>query len=166
MGVNVRDENALVIARVHLKAHPAENPRPHILFLETHRWVSWLRLAGLRRANSASEALAVDLNFIRRDFKPLLAKAELPEVALHSLRHSSNSFLIEEGADPLLVAKRNGHSSTRMVLDRHGHLSEGARRQAAQTMDRVFVKGPLVVKWSSSRPTPANKRKRRFQKAF
>jgi hypothetical protein len=50
----------------------------------------------------------------------------------------SNSFLIEEGADPILVARRNGHVSTRMVLDSYGHLSEGSRRQTAQTMDRVF----------------------------
>ena len=54
------------------------------------------------------------------------------------MRHSSNSFLIEEGADPVLVARRNGHSSTRMVLDRYGHMFEGARRQAAETMNRVF----------------------------
>ncbi len=77
-------------------------------------------------------------NFIRRNFKPLLRLAELPDVDFHSLRHSSNSFLIEEGADPILVARRNGHVSTRMVLDRYGHMFEGARRQAAETMDRVF----------------------------
>src|SRR6202162_3613029 len=78
-------------------------------------------------------------NFLRRDFKPLLRRAGLPDVDFHSLRHSSNSFLIEEGADPILVARRNGHASTRMVLDRYGHLFEGARRQAALTMDRVFA---------------------------
>ncbi len=77
-------------------------------------------------------------NFIRREFKPLLERAELPDVDFHSLRHSSNSFLIEEGADPILVARRNGHSGTRMVLDRYGHMFEGARRQAAETMNRVF----------------------------
>ena len=70
-------------------------------------------------------------NFLRRDFKPLLRRAGLPEVDFRSLRHSSNSFLIEEGADPILIARRNGHASTRMVLDRYGHLFEGARRQAA-----------------------------------
>jgi hypothetical protein len=68
-----------------------------------------------------------------------LRRAALPDVDFHSLRHSSNSFLIEEGADPVLIARRNGHASTRMVLDRYGHLFEGARRQAAQTMDRVFA---------------------------
>jgi len=60
-------------------------------------------------------------------------------VSFHSLRHSSNSLLIEAGADPFLIARRNGHASTRIVLDRYGHLFEGARRQAAETMDRVFA---------------------------
>jgi integrase len=78
-------------------------------------------------------------NFIRRTFKPLLRRIGLPNVSFHSLRHSSNSLLIEAGADPLLIARRNGHASTRMVLDRYGHLFEGARRQAAETMDRVFA---------------------------
>ena len=78
-------------------------------------------------------------NFLRRDFKPLLVRAELPDVDFHSLRHSSNSLLIQDGADPILVARRNGHSSTRMVLDRYGHLFEGARRQAADAMDRIFA---------------------------
>jgi integrase len=43
-------------------------------------------------------------------------------VDFHSLRHSSNSFLTEEGADPILIARRNGHVGTRMVLDRYGHM--------------------------------------------
>jgi hypothetical protein len=37
-----------------------------------------------------------------------------------------------------LVARRNGHVDTRMVLGRYGHMFEGARRQEAETMDRVF----------------------------
>ncbi len=95
-------------------------------------------------------------NFIRRTFKPLLRRAELPDVDFHSLRHSSNSFLIEEGADPILVARRNGHVDTRMVLDRYGHMFEGARRQAAETMDRVFgtveIGRQMVVKESDAVP--------------
>jgi integrase len=95
-------------------------------------------------------------NFIRRTFKPLLRRAELPDVDFHSLRHSSNSFLVEEGADPILIARRNGHVDTRMVLDRYGHMFEGARRQAAETMDRVFgdleIGRQMVVKKTASLP--------------
>jgi integrase len=104
-------------------------------------------------------------NFIRRIFKPLLCRAELPDVNFHSLRHSSNSFLIEEGADPILIARRNGHVDTRMVLDRYGHMFEGARRQAAETMDRVFsdleIGRQMVVKKpasSSDASTPVPKK--------
>jgi len=75
-----------------------------------------------------------------------LVKAKLPEVAFYSLRHSSNSLLIEEGADPLLVAKRNGHSRTRMVLDGYGHFFEGGRRQAADDRPRVCERDH----WSSN----------------
>jgi integrase len=105
-------------------------------------------------------------NFIRRTFKPLLCRAELPDVDFHSLRHSSNSFLIEEGADPILIARRNGHVDTRMVLDRYGHMFEGARRQAAETMDRVSSTSRLVVKWSSKKPRRFQTYRRRFQKSL
>jgi len=95
-------------------------------------------------------------NFIRRTLKPLLRRVGLPDVDFHSLRRSSNSFLIEEGADPILVARRNGHVDTRMVLDRYGHMFEGARRQAAETMDRVFgtveIGRQMVVKKSDAVP--------------
>jgi len=99
-------------------------------------------------------------NFLRRDFKPLLRRLELPDVDFHSLRHSSNSLLIQEGADPILVARRNGHASTRMVLDRYGHLFEGARRQTAETMNRVFagveIGRQMVVK--TDPPAPEKKK--------
>jgi hypothetical protein len=36
------------------------------------------------------------------------------------------------------IARRNGDVDTRMVLGRYGHMFEGARRQEAETMDRVF----------------------------
>lgn len=51
--------------------------------------------------------------------------------------------------------------STRMVLDRFGHMFEGARRQAAETMDRVFENVRLVVKWSSKNRMQLRKIKRR-----
>lgn len=98
-------------------------------------------------------------HFIRRTFRPLLCRAELPDVDFHSLRHSSNPFLIEEGADHILIARRNGHVDTRMVLDRYRHMFEGARRQAAETMDRVFgdleIGRQMVVKKPASLPDPS-----------
>jgi len=93
-------------------------------------------------------------NFIRRDFNPLLRRADLPEVDFHSapLLLELVPDLIEEGADtdPLLVALRDG-ASTPMVLDTLRSPLRGARRQAAAGgMDRAFggvvIGHPMVVK--------------------
>jgi len=56
-------------------------------------------------------------NFIRRDFKPLLVKAKLPDVAFHSLRHSSNSF----------PYRRRRRPPTRGETQRSFEYSHGAR---------------------------------------
>ena len=73
---------------------------------------------------------------------------------------AKNNSLQLEGADPILVARRNGHVDTRMVLDRYGHMFEGARRQAAETMDRVFgtveIGRQMVVKKSDAVPEKSN----------
>lgn len=49
-----------------------------------------------------------------------------------------------------------GHAGTRVVLDCYGHMFEGARRQAAETMDCVFndleIGRQEVVKKAASLP--------------
>ncbi len=77
-------------------------------------------------------------NFIRRQFKPALQRLGLPDVRFHSLRHVSNSVAIQQGANPLDIANRNGQTDTRMVLDIYGHLFKAADRTVATAMDAVF----------------------------
>ncbi len=77
-------------------------------------------------------------NFIRRIFKPLLESAELPAVTFHSLRHTANSLLIQAGGDPLAIAGSLGHSDTRMMFERYGHLFGHSAQRVAQIADRVF----------------------------
>ena len=111
-------------------------------------------------------------NFLRRVFKPLLRRAGARDVTFHSLRHSANSFLIEEGADPLLIASINGWTDIRMVYDHYGHLFERRRDEAAQAMDRTFgdfeLGGQIVVKnrksvGKSKTPIPKSVVKSAFQ---
>jgi len=77
-------------------------------------------------------------NFIRRVFKPLLKLAGLPNVTFHSLRHTASSLLIEAGEDPLAIAGSLGHSDTRMLFERYGHLFSHTSRRIAQTTNRIF----------------------------
>jgi integrase len=78
-------------------------------------------------------------NFLKRVFKRLLRQAELPDVTFHSLRHTANSLLIEAGEDPLAIAGSLGHSDTRMMFERYGHLFDHTAKRVAQTADRIFA---------------------------
>ena len=49
---------------------------------------------------------------------------KLPRIRFHDLRHSHVANLIAAGEQPLLIAKRLGHSSSTFTLDRYGHLFE------------------------------------------
>jgi integrase len=88
--------------------------------------------------HDADGALLRKSNFIRRQFKPALKQLGLPDVRFHSLRHVSNSVAIQQGANPLDIANRNGQTDTRMVLDIYGHLFKAADRTVATAMDAVF----------------------------
>jgi len=86
-------------------------------------------------------------------------------VDFHSLRHSSNSFLIEEGADPILIARRNGHVDTRMVLDRYGHMFEARAVKPPRQWTEFSAISRLVVKWSSKNLRRLQTHRRRSQKS-
>ena len=77
-------------------------------------------------------------NFIRRSFKPALKRLSLPDVTFHSMRHLSNSVAIQEGANALEIASRNGQIDTRMVFDVYGHLLKAADRTVSRAMDAAF----------------------------
>lgn len=60
-------------------------------------------------------------------------------MTFHSLRHTANSLLIEAGEDPLAIAGSLGHSDTRMMFERYGHLFNHTAKRVAQTADRIFA---------------------------
>jgi integrase len=76
-------------------------------------------------------------NLVRREFKPALRRAGLPQIRFHDLRHSFASLLIAQGEHPKLISEQLGHASVQITLDRYGHLlpasydSAGERLEAA-----------------------------------
>lgn len=77
-------------------------------------------------------------NFLRRNFHPLLERAELPRITFHSLRHVANSILLAHGANIRLLADRLGHSTTRTTIEHYSHVLTGAQKEAARTLDGIF----------------------------
>ena len=58
-------------------------------------------------------------NIVNRFFKPLLKRAELPEIRWHDLRHTYATLLLSRGTHPTYVQKSLGHASVQLTLDRY-----------------------------------------------
>ena len=77
-------------------------------------------------------------HFHQRDFKPLLKRAELPDIHFHGLRHTSATLLLSAGVHPKIVQERLGHSQISMTLDTYSHVLQGMDREAADKLDAVL----------------------------
>jgi integrase len=78
------------------------------------------------------------VNLVRREFKPALRRAKLPEVRFHDLRHSFASLLIAQGEHPKLISEQLGHASTKITLDRYGHLMDQSYGDASSRLDAAL----------------------------
>ena len=59
----------------------------------------------------------------------------LPEIRIHSLRHSCASALISSGATIVYISKYLGHSSTKETLDTYSHFFPNESEMVASKMD-------------------------------
>lgn len=57
-------------------------------------------------------------------FKRILNNAQLPQIPIHSLRHTHAVLLLESGADMKYVQERLGHGSIQITSDVYAHISE------------------------------------------
>jgi integrase len=76
----------------------------------------------------------------------------MPEITLHSLRHTHASMLIASGMDILTISRRLGHASPTITLGTYGHLIHGTDDQAAKIMDQAFGNGSNRVADSGKKP--------------
>jgi len=77
-------------------------------------------------------------NLIRRSFKPLLARAGLPDIRFHDLRHTAASLLLGQNVNVKIVSELLGHSQVGITLDLYSHVSPGMQRQAVEALDAVL----------------------------
>jgi integrase len=50
-------------------------------------------------------------DLITRSFKPLLRRADLPDIRFHDLRHTCATLLLGEGVNAKVVSEMLGHAS-------------------------------------------------------
>jgi integrase len=77
-------------------------------------------------------------NLIRRSFKPLLVKANLPEIRFHDLRHTAATLLLERGTNPKVVQEMLGHAHVGLTLDTYSHVTPSLQRESARAMDELL----------------------------
>lgn len=72
--------------------------------------------------------------------KRILRRAGLPEVSLHSLRHTSATLLIGQGIDVRTVSGRLGHSQTSTTLNIYAHEFQSADAAAAEALEIALTR--------------------------
>lgn len=72
------------------------------------------------------------------DFYKILAKANLPPMHIHDLRHSAATILLAMGVNIKVVQEILGHSDVSMTLRVYGHVLPGMQEEAMQKWGDVL----------------------------
>jgi integrase len=77
-------------------------------------------------------------NLERRHFGPMMAKAGVPRIRFHDLRHTAATLLIAEGVPIGVVSQMLGHTSAAFTLSVYAHVLPGMGRDAAIAIGRAL----------------------------
>jgi integrase len=81
-------------------------------------------------------------NLRKNSFKPILARAGLPDIRLYDLRHTCATLLLLADTPAKVVSERLGHSSVTLTLDTYSHVLPTMQRRAADIMGRILGRKP------------------------
>lgn len=113
-------------------------PEPVAAMLERHcteRDVGQRELVFHGRQGGALRARA----WRARHFVPAVERAGLAPLRPHDLRHTAIAIWIAAGVDPKQIARRAGHTSVAVVLDRYGHLFPDSEQQFGDAVGKLYV---------------------------
>lgn len=112
-------------------------PEETVTALKKH----WLFIRGEREKNCSYKNLdlVVCTEFgtpthksnIRRVFKSIITKADIPKIRFHDMRHTHATLLLLQGVNPKIVSERLGHADVRITLDTYSHLLPSMQKDTA-----------------------------------
>ena len=70
--------------------------------------------------------------------KRVLARAGIPKVRFHDLRHTFVTIALQNGVDIKTLSSMLGHFSAGFTLDTYAHVTTSAQKEAAETMGHVL----------------------------
>jgi integrase len=78
-------------------------------------------------------------NVLYRRYAALIARADVPVIRFHDLRHTSATLMLAEGVHGKIVQERLGHANIAMTLDLYSHVSADMQRDAADRLDALLA---------------------------
>src|SRR5439155_16528821 len=75
-------------------------------------------------------------------WRKFLAKADLPHVRFHDLRHAHATLMLLQGVHPKVVSERLGHASVGITLDTYSHVLPSMQSDAVRAFDELFRAHP------------------------
>lgn len=96
-------------------------------------------------------------NIVEHDFHPTCARAKVPRVRFHDLRHLHASHLARAGVPVKVVQERLGHASAAFTLKVYQHTFAGQQDEAARALEERLLGGPVTAT-SASRGETAHTR--------
>lgn len=119
-------------------------PEETVTALKMH----WLFIRGEREKNRSYKNLdlVVCTEFgtpthksnIRRVFKSIIEKADIPKIRFHDMRHTHATLLLLQGVNPKIVSERLGHADVRITLDTYSHILPSMQKEVALQFGKVL----------------------------
>jgi integrase len=81
-------------------------------------------------------------NLGQREFRRLIAAAQVPAIPFHNLRHTAATLLLKAGVPVKVVAERLGHKDTGITQDIYAHVLPAMQQDAAAKMEAVLYGEP------------------------
>ena len=78
-------------------------------------------------------------NMTARSFKPLLKRAELPDIRFHDLRHTFATLMLQNGEHPKVVQEMLGHASIAITMDTYSHVLPNMQRDAVDRLGTLLT---------------------------
>lgn len=80
----------------------------------------------------------LDSKNLRRSFRVILKRANLPRIRIYDLRHTTATLLLGAGENPKIVAEQLGRSSVRQTLDTYSHVAPTMQVSATAKLSQLL----------------------------
>lgn len=137
--VMVEPKTARSRRTVHLTAlavEALEQHREYTKLLKAAAGDRW-RESGLVFTSTVGDGM--EAGVVNDNLNRLLAKAGLPRIRVHDLRHTVATILLQGGAHPKLVQELLGHSTITLTLDTYSHVTPAMHQDLTRRLDDALA---------------------------